>query len=277
MLETDSDISSEYDELNLTQDYLGLSWRSGITSGNSSRRVVINETPQPLGPAHRVLHSSGHHSAPRSILRTPSVKTSSRHVHHSEAATQQGKAKHVDILRVESKLSNVRPDYPTRKPVQNPFPNYYPSTLDTVPHQTKPSSYLQQLLRELQNLLDSLTSAKDDLSLVNIDHTPISSLHDSLSASFQELEQVLDQHSDERSMEYSTIGKALKLVISYLIMTTQGLSDQCYRVQEKVHEMKKEKKLLQKGKESLLKEQQELHHVFEISKAQMTCEKVSSI
>ena len=274
LLETDSDISSECDELNLTQDYLGLSWRSGITSGNSSRRVVINETPQPLGPAHRVLYSSGHHSPPRSILRTPSVKTS-RRVHHSEAATQQGKAKQVDILRIESKLSNIRPDYPTRKPVQNPFPKYYQSTMETVPQQTKPSSYLQQLLRELQNLLESLTSAENDLSQINIDHTPISSLHESLSTSLQELEQVLGQKSDDQDMEYSTIGETLKLIISYLIMTIQGLSDQCWKVQEEVHDLKKQKKLLQKGKESLLKEQQELHHVFEISKAQMTSEKVS--
>ena len=101
LLETDSDISSESDELNLTQDYLGLSWRSGITSGISSRRVVINETPQPLAPAHRVLYSSGHHSPPRSILRTPSVKTP-RRVHHSDGANQRGKAKQVDILRIES-------------------------------------------------------------------------------------------------------------------------------------------------------------------------------
>jgi len=274
MLETDSDISSECDELNLTHaDYLGLSWRSGITSGNSSRRVVINETPQPLGPAHRAIYSSGHHSPPRSILRTPSVKTSSRHPHHSEAAAQRGKAKHVDILRIESKLSIVRPDYPTRKPVQNPFPKiYYPSTMETVAQQTKPSLYLHQLLRELQNLLDSLTSAKDDLSQLNIDHMPISSLCDSLSVSLQEL---LDQQSDKQNMEYCTIGETLKLITNYLIMTTQGLSDQCWRVQEEADNMRKEKKLIQKGKEALLKEQQELHHVFEISKAQMTSEKVS--
>ena len=270
LLETDSDISSECDELNLTQDYLGLSWRSGITSGNSSRRVVINETPQPLGPAHRVLYSSGHHSPPRSILRTPSVKTA-RHVHHSDGKNQRGKAKQVDILRIESSLSNARLDYPTRKPIQNPFPKYYSSTMETVPQQTKPFSYLQQLLRELQNLLESLKSVKNDLSQVKVDHRPISSLHESLSASLQELEKVL---TDKEEMEYSTIGETLKLIISYLIMTTQGLSDQCWRVQEEVHDFKKEKKLLQKRKEALLKEQQEVHHVLEISKKQIASEKV---
>jgi len=146
--------------------------------------------------------------------------------------------------------------------------------METVPQQSKPSSYLQQLLRELQNLLESLTSAKSDLSQVKVDNTPISSLHESLSTSLQELGKVLDQQSSEQEMEYSTIGETLKLIISYLIMTTQGLSDQCWRMQEEIHDLGKGKKLLQKRKELLLKEQQELNHVFEISKAQMISEKV---
>ena len=118
LLEGNSSISSEC-ELNLTQDRLGMSWRSGLVSGMSSHRVIINDTPQPLKPGdkkHRALYSGrSQHSPPRGILRTPSVKAKSR---TTQRASTKEKTRQVDILRVHSSISNPKIDFPTRKTIQ---------------------------------------------------------------------------------------------------------------------------------------------------------------
>ena len=137
------------------QDRLGISWQSGLVSGTSSRRVVINDTPQPLRPGdrkHRAIYSSGNnqHSSPRSILRTPNVKTKS-HVTHS-VSNKKEKSRQVDILRVHSNTSSSKIDFPTRKTIENPFPISINTkhTMETIPQhdgETKLVSFLKQLLK----------------------------------------------------------------------------------------------------------------------------------
>ena len=283
MLESDSSTSSEC-ELSFIQDRLGTSWRSGLVSGTSSRRVVINDTPQPLRPGdkkHRAIYSSGHsqHSPPRGILRTPSVKAKS-HVTH-KGLTKKEKTRQVDILRIHSNTSSSKIDFPTRKTIENPFPININQkhAMDTIPlhdSETKLLSFLKQLLREFQNLVECLGSTKEELSQAKIEQTPISTMYDSLSESLGNLNLLVNNKIlAEEVVDYSCIAETLRLIIGYLIMAAQSISEQYWKLQEEVHSVGQERRWLKLGKESLLKEQQELHHVLEISKAQLLSEKVA--
>ena len=286
LLESDSSSSSEC-ELSFTQDRFGMSWRSGLVSGTSSRRVVINDTPQPLRPGdkkHRAIYSSGRsqHSPPRSILRTPSVKAKSRVAH--TVSTKKEKAKQVDILRIHSNTSSSKIDFPTRKTVQNPFPvnmHYKSTTMESIPQQNdeiKLVSFLKQLLREFQNMVECLGSTREELSQAKIDQTSISTLHDSLSESLGNLTLLVNNKIlAEEELDYPSIAETLQVITGYLIVAIQGLSEQYWKLQEEVYSVGQEKRWLQLGKESLLQEQQKLHHVLEISKAQLLSEKVSQI
>ena len=282
MLESSSSSSSECD-LSFTQDRLGMSWRSGLVSGTSSRRVVINETPQPLRPGdkkHRALYSSGRsqYSPPRGILRTPSVKAKGRTTHLG--STKKEMTRQVDILRVHSNTSSSKINFPTRKTIQNPFPvsTQYKHTMESVPlhdSETKLVSFLKQLLKEFENLVECLASTKDELFQAKIEQSPISAVHSSLSESLRKLNFVFNNKIlANEEVDYPSIAETLKLIIGYLIMTTQSISEQYWKLQEEVHSLGQEKRWLQLGKESLLQEQQELHHVFEVSKAQLLSEKV---
>jgi len=278
-LENDSSSSSECE-----LDRLGMSWRSGLISGTSSRRVVINETPQPLRPGdrkHRALYSSGHpdqHSPPRSILRTPSVKAKA--YVNQMTSNKKEKTKQIDILRVHSNMSNTKIDFPTRKTIQNPFPlntHCTHTAMEAIQQDsgTKLVSFLKQLFKEFQNLVESIASAEEELSQAKIDQTSISTIHDSLTESLGELNLLINNKLlAKEEVDHPTIAEILKLIISYLIMTTQGLSEQCWKLQEEVYAVGQEKRWLQQGKESLFQEQQELHHAFEASKAQLLSEKV---
>ena len=264
-----------------------MSWRSGLVSGTSSRRVVINDTPQPLRPGdkkHRAIYSSGRsqHSPPRSILRTPIVKAKSRVAHM--VSTKKEKAKQVDILRIHSNTSSSKIDFPTRKTVQNPFPvnmHYKSTTMESIPQQNdeiKLVSFLKQLLREFQNMVECLGSTREELSQAKIDQTSISTLHDSLSESLGNLTLLFNNKIlAEEELDYPSIAETLQVITSYLIMAIQGLSEQYWKLQEEVYSVGQEKRWLQLGKESLLQEQQKLHHVLEISKAQLLSEKVSQV
>ena len=264
-----------------------MSWRSGLVSGTSSRRVVINDTPQPLRPEnkkHRAIYSSGrnHHSPPRSILRTPSVKAKSRVTHMG--STKKEKAKQVDILRIHSNTSNSKIDFPARKAVPNPFPvntHYNTTMMETIPQQNdeiKLVSFLKQLLKEFQNLIECLGSTKEEFSQAKIDQTSISTLYDSLSESLGNLILLVNNKIlAEEEVDYPSIAETLKVIISYIIIAIQGLSEQYWKLQEEVHSVGQEKRWLQLGKESLLQEQQKLHHVLEVSKAQLLSEKVSHL
>ena len=282
--ESDSSISSEC-ELNITQDHLGMSWRSGLVSGTSSRRVVINDTPQSLRPGdkkHRALYSSGHdqHYPPRSILRIPSSSVKAKHCTTHIGQNKKEKTKQVDILRVHSNTSNSKIDFPTRKLVQNPFPinTHYKYAMETAPQEDNETilvSFLEQLLREFQNLVECLASTREELLQAKIDQTPITTLHDSLVESVGELNLLMNNKIlAKEEVDYPSIAETLKLTISYLIMAVQGLSEQYWKLQEEVHSVDQDKRWLQQSKESLLQEQQALHHVFEISKAQLLSEKV---
>lgn len=287
LLESDSSSSSEC-ELSFTQDRFGMSWRSGLISGTSSRRVVINDTPQPLRPGdkkHRAIYSSGHnqYSPPRSILRTPSVNKAKSRVTHM-GANKKEKTKQVDILRVHSNTSRSKTDFPTRKTIQNPFPAnmQYKNTMETIPpqncHEIKLVSFLKQLLREFQNLIECLASTKEELSKAEIDQTPISTVYDLLSESLGELNLLINNKIlAKENVDFMSIAETLKLIISYIITTTQGLSEQYWKLQEEIHSVGQERRLLRQCKEALSQEQQELHHVLEVSKAQLLSEKVSQL
>ena len=284
LLGSHSSVSSEC-ELDLTQDHLGMSWRSGLVSGTSSRRVVINDTPQPLrlgDKKHRALYSSGRsqHSPPRSILRTPSVKAKIRTT--QIASTKKEKARQVDILRVHSNMSNPKIDFPTRKAIQNPFPanTQYKYTMEAISqhdNETKLVSFLKQLVKEFENLAECLASAKEELSQAKIDQSPIAAVHNSLSESLGKLNLLfVNKILAKEEVDYPSIAETLKHIISHLIIVTQSISEQYWKLQEEAHSLDQEKRWLQLGKESLLQEQQELHHVFEVSKAQLLSEKVCS-
>ena len=283
MLESSSSCSSECDLSFATQDRLGMSWRSGLVSGTSSRRVIINETPQPLGPGdkkHRALYSSGRgqHSPPRGILRTPSVKAKGHAAHMG--STKKEKARQVDVLKVHSNTSSSKIDFPTRKTIQNPFPAnlQYKHTMEIIPQhdsEAKLISFLKQLLKEFENLVQCLASTKEELSQAEIDQSPISTVHNSLSESLGKLNLIINNKIlAKEEVDYPSTAETLKLIIGYLIMTIQNISEQYWKLQEEVHCLGQEKRWLQLGKESLLQEQQELHHVFEVSKAQLLSEKV---
>ena len=261
-----------------------MSWRSGLVSGTSSRRVVINETPQPLRPGdkkHRALYSSGRsqHSPPRGILRTPSVKAKGSRTAHM-GSTKKEKARQVDILRVHSNTSSSKIDFPTRKTIQNPFPinMQYKHTMEAIPQhdsETKILSFLKQLLKEFENLVECLASTKEELAQAEIDQSPISAIHDSLSESLGKLNLLINNKIlAKEEVDYPSIAETLILIIGYVITATQSISEQYWKLQEEVHSLCQEKRWLQLGKESLLQEQQELHHVFEVSKARLLSEKV---
>ena len=219
-----------------------MSWRSGLVSGTSSRRVVINDTPQPLRPGnkkHRAIYSSGRsqHSPPRSILRTPSVKAKSCVVHM--VSSKKEKANQVDILRIHSNTSSSKIDFPTRKTVQNPFPtnmHYKSTTMESIPQQKdeiKLVSFLKQLLREFQNMVECLGSTKEELSQTKIDQMPISNLHDSLSESLGNLTLLVNNKIlAEEEVDYPSIAETLQVITSYLIAAIQGLSEQYWKLQE---------------------------------------------
>ena len=260
-----------------------MSWHSRLVSGTSSRRVVINDTPQPLRPGdkkHRALYSSGRsqHSPPRSILRTPSVKAKSR-ITQIES-TKKEKARQVDILRVHSNMSNPKIDFPTRKAIQNPFPanTQYKCTMEAISQhdsETKLVSFLKQLVKEFENLVECLESAKEELSLAKIDQSPIAVVHNSLSESLGKLNLLfVNKILAKEEVDYPSIAETLKHIISHLIIITQSISEQYWKLQEEAYSLGQDRRWLQLGKESLLQEQQELHHVFEVSKAQLLSEKV---
>ena len=260
-----------------------MSWRSGLVSGMSSRRVVINDTPQPLRPGdkkHRALYSSGRsqHSPPRGILRTPSVKAKSRTA--QIASIQKEKSRQVDILRVHSSISNPKIDFPTRKTIQNPFPasTQYKCAMEAISQhnsETKLVSFLKQLVKEFENLVECLASAKEELSRAKIDQSPIAVVHNSLSESLGKLNLLfVNKVLAKEEVDYPSIAETLKHIISHLIIVAQSISEQYWKLQEEAHSLGQERRWLQLGKESLLQEQQELHHVFEVSKAQLLSEKV---
>lgn len=226
-------------------DLLGTSWGSYLFSGpptaaRSSRKVVINATPQPLKLPPISAPSLDQTSPKRSILRTPGVK---------EGGTAGGKVP----LRL-----TARPDA------------HEAAAGEQECGQDQP----HPLLRGLQSLANAVAGVKEKLSYSGVDTTPLATLCEGLASSQHELRQTLE-HS--RFGEDSGVGAGvLRLAFTCLEAALQRLAEQGEKLKEKADFLQKTGKQLNRTQKELLKEQQELQETVERASAHLSAEKVTT-
>ncbi len=225
-------------------DLLGTSWGSYLfsvppTAARSSRKVVINATPQTLKLPPISAPSTDQESPKRSILRTPVI---------NDARTVLGRASRP--ARVEQ--AGEGQPHPLLQGLQS-LVNVAAKTKEKISHSGIDSA-------PLSTLCETLVSSQYDLR---------QNLVDRLSAEDRDTET-----SGSTCSSVDSVG-LLQLVFKCLEATLQSLAEQGEKLKEKSEFLQQTGKHLNRSQRDFMREQNALQQAVETARTQLTIEQVN--